>query len=87
MSRISVPLSWDKINGSQKQPSIEVLKISNKFTGEHQSRSVISVKLQVNFIEITLRHGCCYVNLLHIFKTAFPKNTSGGLLLGTAMHA
>ena len=34
-----------------------------------------------NFIEITLRHGCTPVNLLHFFKTPFPKNTSGGLLL------
>ena len=34
-----------------------------------------------NFIEIALRHGCSPVNLLHIFKTLFPKNTSGRLLL------
>ena len=32
-------------------------------------------------IEITLRHECSPVNLLHIFRTPFPKNTSGGLLL------
>ena len=37
--------------------------------------------LQSNFIEILLRHGCSPVNLLHIFRTAFPKNTSEGLLL------
>ena len=34
-----------------------------------------------NFIEITLRHRCSRVNLLHIFRTPFPKNVSGGLLL------
>ena len=33
------------------------------------------------FIEILLRHGCSPVTLLHIFRTPFPKNTSGGLLL------
>ena len=33
-----------------------------------------------NFIEIALRHGCSPVNLLHIFRTPFPKNTSGWLL-------
>ena len=35
------------------------------------------------FIEInfTLRHGCSPVNLLHIFRTLFSKNTSGGLHL------
>ena len=32
-------------------------------------------------LEITLRHGCSPVNLLHIFRISFPKNTSGGLLL------
>ena len=36
-----------------------------------------------NFIEITLRHGCSPVNLLHIFRTIFPRNTSGWLLLHT----
>ena len=34
-----------------------------------------------NFIEITLWHGCSPVNLLHIFRTLFPENTSGRLLL------
>ena len=34
-----------------------VLKICSKFTGAHPYRSVISVKLQSNFIEIIPRHG------------------------------
>ena len=38
-------------------------------------------KVARNFIEITLRHGCSHVNLLHIFRIPFPKNNSGGLLL------
>ena len=58
-----------------------VLKICSNFTGEHPCRSVISIKLQSNFIEIALRHECSPVNLLHIFRTRFPKNTSGSLLL------
>ena len=33
------------------------------------------------FIEIALRHGCSPVNLLHIFRTPFPRNAFGGLLL------
>ena len=37
--------------------------------------------LLCNFIEITLRHGFSPVNLLHIFRTPFPENTSGWLLL------
>ena len=58
-----------------------VLKICSKFTGERACRSVISIKLQSNFIEIALRHGCSPVNLLHIFRTPITKNTSGRLLL------
>ena len=59
----------------------DVLKICSKFTGEHPCRSVISIKLQNNFIEMTLQHGCSPVNLLHIFRTSSSKNTSGWLLL------
>ena len=43
----------------------------SKFTGEHPYRSVISI--QLHFIEITLRHGCSPVNLMHIFGTPFYK--------------
>ena len=48
-----------------------VLKICSKITGEHPCRSAISIN----------RHRCSPVNLLHIFRTSFPKNTSGRLLL------
>ena len=50
-----------------------VLEICSRFTGEHPCRNV----------EITLRHGYSPVNLLHIFRTHFTKNTSGRLLLKT----
>ena len=43
-----------------------VLKICSIFTGEHPCRNVISIKLQSNFIEVTLWHGCSPVNMLHI---------------------
>ena len=46
-----------------------VLKICGKFTGEQLCQSAISIKLQSGFIEITLRHACSPVNLLHIFRT------------------
>ena len=49
------------------------------FSGERPCRSVISVTLESSFIEMALRHRCCTVNLLHIFRTALFKNTSGGL--------
>ena len=48
-----------------------VLKICSKFTGQHPCRSVISIKLLCT----------SPVNLLHIFRTTFPRNTSGWLLL------
>ena len=48
-----------------------VPKICIKFTGENPCRSVISIELQSNFIEITLLHGCSPLNLLHLFGTPF----------------
>ena len=56
-----------------------VLKISSKFTGEHPMLK-FDLKLQSNFIEITIWHGRSPVNLLHIFRAPFPKNISGRLL-------
>ena len=50
-----------------------------QITGEDLCRSVISVKFFCNFTEMTLRHGCSPVNLLHISRTPFPKKTSGRL--------
>ena len=38
------------------------------------------VQLEIE-IEIAFRHGCSPVNLLYIFRTPFPKNTSGELLM------
>ena len=58
-----------------------VLKICSKYSGEWPCWSVISIKLLCNFIEIALRHGCSSINLLHIFRTTFYKNTFEGLLL------
>ena len=58
-----------------------VLHVRNKFTGEHSCRSAISIKFQINFIEIRLRHGYSPLNLLHIFRTPFSTNISGGWLL------
>ena len=83
-----IPGTWhdfSTVNTRSSHPEVflrkGVLKICNKFTGEYQCWSVISIKLLSNFIEITLRHGCCPVNLLHIVRTSLPKNTSGRLLL------
>ena len=53
-----------------------VLKICSKFTGEHLCGSVISIKMLCNVIEIKPRYKCFPVNLLHILRTPFTKNTS-----------
>ena len=71
---------------SRSSPPVEflekgVLKICRKFTGEHLCGSVISTMLQSNFTEIALRHECSSVNMLHIFRTSFCRNTFKGLLL------
>ena len=65
-----------------------ILKICCKFTGQHPCRSVNSIKFQINFIEIAFHHWCSTVNMLHIFfRTPFPKNTSGRLLLNVSVQA
>ena len=38
---------------------------------------------ECDFNKVALQHGCSPVNLLHVFKTPFPENTYGGLLLDT----
>ena len=43
--------------------------------------STISIKLQSNFVEITLLNGCSPANLRYMFRTPFPSNIYGGLLL------
>ena len=67
--------------GVDKKRCSDILKMCSKFTGEHRCWSVITIKLQSNSIEITLRHRCSPVNLLHIFRTPFPRNTSAWFLL------
>ena len=73
------------LNNRSSHPEVflgkNVLKICSKFSGEHPHRSVISIKLQNNFMKITLRHGYFPVYLLHIFRTPSLRNTSGWLLL------
>ena len=44
-------------------------------------QNVISKMFLCNFIESILRHECSPANLLHNFRTPFPENNSGGLLL------
>ena len=68
-------------NGNQLRSEPALHRCSYKKVLWHPCQNAISIKLQSNFIETTLRHGCSPVNLLHIFRTPFSNNTSGGLLL------
>ena len=43
-------------------------------------------KFDFNKVAKQLLHGCFPVNLLDIFRTPFPMNTSGWLLLNIAFH-
>ena len=85
LSRNNAIAQFKRMKSRSSRPEVfltkGVLKICSKFTREHPCRTAISIKLQSSFIEITLRHGCSPVNLLHIFRTLFLKNTSGWLLL------
>ena len=74
---VSVSFCW-------KQPSSGVLR--KKCSENMQLIYGLYVKLQSNFIEITLQHECSPVNLLHIFRAPFFRNTSGGLLLFCAFE-
>ena len=85
---VSLYWEWEWMSFSQKQSSRSVLRkmvfwkyAANLFTGEHPCLSAISIKLLCNFIEFAFWHGCSPVNLQHIFRTPFLKNTSGRLLL------
>ena len=55
-----------------------VLNICSKCTGQHPCRSAVSIKLLCTNCTPAWVFSC---NLLHIFRTLFPKNISGWLLL------
>ena len=79
------------INKFQKQSSIGILikKCSENMEQIYRSipcRSVISIKLLYNFIEIPLRHGSSQVNFLHIVKTPSYNSIYRGLLLAVYMY-
>ena len=71
----------------QEQPSTGVLRKSCSENMQQIYRRKPMQKLLCNFIEITLRHACFPVNLLHIFRTPFSKNTAGWLLLVMVKNA
>ena len=75
------------ITSLQKQPTRVVLMKTRSENMQQIYRRTLTPKcdfskvaLQSNFVEITVRHGFSPVNLLHIFRIPFTRNTSGWLL-------
>ena len=68
---------------TREQPSKDVLRkrCSENMLQIYQRTPMPKCDFNKNAKQIALLHGCSHVNLLHIFRTPFPKNTSGGLLL------
>ena len=69
-------INWDGINHNQKQPSRGVPR--NRCS---ENKQQIYRRAPMPKCDFTLRHRCSPVNFQHIFRTPFPKNTSGWLLL------
>ena len=67
----------------QKQPSRGTIKkrCFGNVQQIYRRTPMLKCDFNKNFIEITLRHWCSPVNLLHIFRTLSLKNTSRWLLL------
>ena len=65
-------------NFRSSRPEVGVLQKSCSENIQQVYRRTPMPKCDFNKL---LRHGGSLVNLLHIFRTTFPKNTSGGLLL------
>ena len=83
---VSFPTYRDRITkttATQKQSSRGVL---SKRYSENMQQIYWRTPMPKCGFEIALRHGCSPVNLLHIFRTPFLKNTSGRLLLATAIY-
>ena len=74
--RVKNSLQWRTICSSNSGLQSENSSADN-FSICRSNTSSEVLKLQSNFIEITLRHGSSPVNLLHIFRIPFTKNTSG----------
>ena len=67
-----------------KKVFLKILQNSQENTCARQKQPFRKPMPKCDFIEIALRHGCSPVNLLHIFRTHFPKNTPGWLVLARA---
>ena len=61
------------------------LKICSKVTGQHPCQSVISIKLQSNFIEFTLGDRCSPVNFCIFSEHLFLRTPLGGCFC-TELH-
>ena len=77
---------YQKKKKYQKQLSRGVLTKRYSENMQQIYRKTPMPKCDFNKVEIALRHWCSPVNLLRIFRTPFPRNTSGWLLLKEGYH-
>ena len=61
-------------------PEEDVLWMCCEFSGACLCVGEILIKLQGGFVEVALLHWYSLVGLLHVCRTSFLQNTSGGLL-------
>ena len=64
-----------------RHPEVFFKKVFWKYAANLQENAHVELRLHISLYWITLRDGCSPVNLLHIFRTPFSKNTSRRLLL------
>ena len=81
ISALGKPLFY--ANFPQKQPARGVprKRCSENMQQIYRRTPTPKCDFNCNFIQITLRYGFSPANLLHIFRTPFPRNTFGWLLL------
>ena len=72
---------WQEMKRKWRQFAIHDISNQKHFTRQIPITLCMSNLMLCKFIEITLWDGCSPVNLLHIFRTLLPKNTSRGLFL------
>ena len=84
---IETVLKFSKATVTSSHPKVSIgkgaLKVRQKIYRRTPMPKCDFNKVPSNFIEMALSHGCFPVNLLHIFRTTFPRNTSGWLLLNS----
>ena len=76
-----------RLSAVQKQPFRGFLlkRCSENMQQIYKGTPMPKCNFNKNELQFALRHGCSPINLLHIFRTPFLKNTSEWVLLAIVM--